>query len=90
MGKLNGRWSRVGLSKVIPRAFTDVIGHLEDTMIEGIPHFPSHTARLQLGIWDASSQAGTAKWAKGPIDWSQTPSQVTAVIRSVTVECPHS
>jgi beta-glucanase (GH16 family) len=70
--------------------FADIIPNVEDTKIKGVPHFPSHTAHLQLGIWDASSQAGTAKWAKGPIDWSQTPSQVAAVIRSVTVECPHS
>ncbi|KAJ7446246.1 glycoside hydrolase [Mycena galericulata] len=54
----------------------------------GFSHFPSHPLRLQMGIWDASSPVGTAKWAGGPIDWSRAPDRITAVIKSVTVECP--
>jgi hypothetical protein len=62
---------------------------LEDTDINGIKHFPSHASRIQLGIWDASNPAGTSSWAKGPIDWDTTPPRVTAVVKSVTVECPY-
>ncbi|KAJ6581445.1 glycoside hydrolase [Mycena capillaripes] len=51
-------------------------------------HYPTHSMRLQLGIWDASSSAGTAKWAKGPIDWDRAPEKITAIFKSVTVECP--
>ncbi|KAJ7091321.1 glycoside hydrolase family 16 protein [Mycena belliarum] len=53
----------------------------------GFSHFPTHTMRVQLGIWDASSPAGTAAWGKGPIDWSRAPDRVTAVVKSITVEC---
>ncbi|KAJ7180633.1 glycoside hydrolase family 16 protein [Mycena filopes] len=51
-------------------------------------HYPTHTMRLQLGIWDASGSPGTAKWARGPIDWSRAPDRITATFKSVTVECP--
>lgn len=44
--------------------------------------------RLQMGIWDASYPAGTAKWAGGPVDWSSAPERITAIVKSVTVECP--
>ncbi|KAJ7760520.1 glycoside hydrolase family 16 protein [Mycena metata] len=57
-------------------------------MRNGFSHYPTHTMRLQLGIWDASGSPGTAKWAKGPIDWSRTPDRITATFRSVRVECP--
>ncbi|KAJ7876789.1 concanavalin A-like lectin/glucanase [Mycena leptocephala] len=50
-------------------------------------HYPTHSMRLQLGIWDASSPKGTAVWAKGPIDWTHAPDKITATIKSVTVEC---
>ncbi|KAJ7155458.1 glycoside hydrolase family 16 protein [Mycena crocata] len=53
----------------------------------GFLHYPSHTMRLQLGIWDASSPAGTAEWGRGPIDWSRAPDRVTATVKSVAVEC---
>ncbi|KII85912.1 glycoside hydrolase family 16 protein [Plicaturopsis crispa FD-325 SS-3] len=59
----------------------------EQTRKNGVLHYPSHAARLQLGIWDASSPAGTAEWAKGPVDWSKAPEKMTALVRSVTVEC---
>jgi hypothetical protein len=31
---------------------------------------PSFFSHVQVGIWDASSPASTAEWAKGPIDVS--------------------
>ncbi|KZT07376.1 glycoside hydrolase family 16 protein [Laetiporus sulphureus 93-53] len=61
----------------------------DQTEKHGALHFPSHAMRLQLGIWDASSPAGTAQWAKGPIDWSSAPSRMTATFKSVEVECPY-
>ena len=62
---------------------------LEQTRKNGAPHYPSHPARVQLGIWDASTPVGTAEWAKGPIDWDKAPNTMTAIIRSVKVECPN-
>ncbi|KAI0825608.1 glycoside hydrolase [Irpex lacteus] len=59
------------------------------TMINGTYHYPSHAARIQLGIWDASNPAGTSEWARGPIEWSKVPHKMTATFRSVTVECPY-
>ncbi|TDL19762.1 concanavalin A-like lectin/glucanase [Rickenella mellea] len=58
------------------------------TMINGTIHFPTHPSRIQLGIWDASSPIGTSEWAKGPIDWKNAPETISAVVRSVVVECP--
>ena len=52
-------------------------------------HFPSHPARIQLGIWDASSPEGTSEWARGPIDWKNAPSKIAAKFKSITVECPY-
>jgi len=63
--------------------------HVDQTQKNGALHFPSHPTRIQLGIWDASSPAGTAEWAKGPIDWSTAPARMTAYFKSVTVECPY-
>ncbi|KAF8577710.1 glycoside hydrolase family 16 protein [Ramaria rubella] len=60
----------------------------DQTYKNGAIHYPSHAARLQLGIWDASSPLGTAQWAKGPIDWKRAPSDIHAIIKSVEVECP--
>ncbi|RDB23746.1 putative glycosidase crf1 [Hypsizygus marmoreus] len=60
----------------------------EESMKGGVLHYPSHPSRLQLGIWDASSPSGTSEWAKGPINWSDAPRSMKAVVRSVRVECP--
>ena len=57
-------------------------------MKNGELHFPSHAARIQLGIWDASTPIGTAAWAKGPIDWEKAPEKIIAAVRDVKVECP--
>ena len=59
-------------------------------MKNGELHFPSHAARIQLGIWDASTPFGTAAWAKGPIDWEKAPEKIIAVVRDVKVECPEN
>ncbi|KAI0915250.1 hypothetical protein AcW1_007081 [Taiwanofungus camphoratus] len=61
----------------------------DQTQKNGALHFPSHPTRIQLGIWDASAPAGTAQWAKGPIDWSSAPKKMTATFKSVSVECPY-
>ncbi|KAI0060249.1 concanavalin A-like lectin/glucanase [Artomyces pyxidatus] len=60
----------------------------DQTQKNGAWHYPSHPARIQLGIWDASSPQGTAEWAKGPIDWQRAPEEMVAVVHSVVVECP--
>ncbi|KAI8369987.1 concanavalin A-like lectin/glucanase domain-containing protein [Blakeslea trispora] len=49
-------------------------------------NFPTHAAYIKFGLWDASSPAYTAQWARGPINWDSTQS-VSATIKSVTVEC---
>lgn len=59
----------------------------DQTRKNGVLHFPSHPARIQLGIWDASSPAGTAEWGKGPIRWDEAPARMAAVVRSVRVDC---
>lgn len=56
-------------------------------MKNGGMHYPQHAAKIQLGIWDASNPLGTSQWAKGPIDWNKAPAKMTAVVKSVTVEC---
>ncbi|KAI0793621.1 glycoside hydrolase [Fomes fomentarius] len=61
----------------------------DDTSKNGALHYPSHVSRLQLGIWDASSPADTSEWARGPIDWSKAPSRMSAVFKSIQVECPY-
>ncbi|KAJ7668360.1 glycoside hydrolase family 16 protein [Mycena rosella] len=53
----------------------------------GFLHYPTHTMRVQLGIWDASSPAGTAEWGRGPVNWTGAPDKITATVKSVTVEC---
>lgn len=62
---------------------------LDDTLKDDNLHYPSHSSRIQLGIWDASNPAGTAKWAKGPIDWRKAPSRISATFSSVEIECPY-
>ena len=59
------------------------------TKINGTYHFPSHAARIQLGIWDASNPAGTSEWARGPIDWSTVPPKMAATFKSISVDCPY-
>ncbi|KAI8974592.1 concanavalin A-like lectin/glucanase [Trametes punicea] len=60
-----------------------------DTKKNGALHYPAHPARLQLGIWDASSPAGTSEWARGPIDWDSAPRRMSAVFESIEVKCPY-
>jgi hypothetical protein len=76
-----------------PTLFTPelTVGRTEDTRIDGSPilHYPLYPTRLQLGIWDASSPSGTSAWAKGPIDWEKAPEVISAIVKSVTVECPY-
>ncbi|KAJ6493589.1 glycoside hydrolase family 16 protein [Mycena vitilis] len=57
------------------------------TTKDGFSHYPSHSMRVQLGIWDASSPAGTAAWGKGPIDWEDAPNRITTTFKSIKVEC---
>ncbi|TFL05289.1 glycosyl hydrolases family 16-domain-containing protein [Pterulicium gracile] len=63
-----------------------------ETTINGALHYPSHPMRLQFGIWDASSPVGTSEWAGGPIKWNGKGGShlgtITAVVRSIEVECP--
>ena len=61
----------------------------DETRKNGDLHYPSHPARLQFGIWDASSPKGTSEWARGPIDWGITPERMSALIESIEVECPY-
>ncbi|KAI0703930.1 glycoside hydrolase [Earliella scabrosa] len=60
-----------------------------DTSKNGALHYPTHVSRLQFGIWDASSPAGTSEWARGPIDWNKAPRRMSAVFESIQVECPY-
>ncbi|EIN09399.1 glycoside hydrolase family 16 protein [Punctularia strigosozonata HHB-11173 SS5] len=59
----------------------------DDTQKNGVLHFPSHPARIQLGIWDASNPIGTSEWGKGPIAWDVVPGRIAAVVKSIRVEC---
>ncbi|OSD00131.1 glycoside hydrolase family 16 protein [Trametes coccinea BRFM310] len=61
----------------------------DDTKKNGALHYPSHFARLQLGIWDASSPAGTSEWARGPINWDDAPRRMSATFDSIEVKCPY-
>ncbi|KAI0709629.1 glycoside hydrolase [Cerioporus squamosus] len=61
----------------------------EDTMKKGALHYPSHPARLQFGIWDASAEEGTSEWAHGPVDWNTASRRMAAVFTSIQVECPY-
>ncbi len=68
---------------------TSYMARTGDTSKNGALHYPSHVSRLQLGIWDASSPADTSEWARGPIEWSKAPSRMSAVFKSIRVECPY-
>jgi len=59
-----------------------------DSNVHGELHYPSHPVRLSMGIWDASTPVGTAAWSKGPIDWKKSPQAMTAIVKSVSLECP--
>ncbi|KAI8076589.1 concanavalin A-like lectin/glucanase domain-containing protein [Gilbertella persicaria] len=48
--------------------------------------FPVYPSAVKFGIWDASNPAGTAQWARGPIDWDSARS-ISATVKSVTIEC---
>nr|VWO96434.1 Carboxylic ester hydrolase (EC [Ganoderma boninense] len=61
----------------------------EETGVDGTFHYPSHPARLQFGIWDASTPAGTSEWARGPINWASAPRRMGAVFDGIEVECPY-
>ncbi|KAI9313220.1 concanavalin A-like lectin/glucanase domain-containing protein [Dichotomocladium elegans] len=52
----------------------------------GVCKYPTQPSRIQLGLWDGSTEPGTAQWAWGPIDWSKHDS-ITAYIKSVESEC---
>jgi hypothetical protein len=45
----------------------------ENTLKDGVLHYPSHLSRVRLGIWDAINSKGTSEWAKGPINWKEAP-----------------
>ncbi|KAI0763829.1 concanavalin A-like lectin/glucanase [Trametes elegans] len=60
-----------------------------DTKKNGALHYPSHSIRLQLGIWDASAPTGTSEWARGPINWDTAPRRMSASFERVEVECPY-
>ncbi|CAO3639836.1 unnamed protein product [Cunninghamella echinulata] len=49
--------------------------------------FPENPSQIQIGLWDGSEQAGTARWAHGPINWDDHQGAVEAIITDVTVEC---
>ncbi|KAK0238611.1 concanavalin A-like lectin/glucanase [Armillaria nabsnona] len=59
----------------------------KDSTIGGQTYYPTHKMRMQMGIWDASGEAGSASWAKGPIDWKSAPGDIRTLIYSVKVEC---
>ncbi|KAI0666878.1 concanavalin A-like lectin/glucanase [Trametes maxima] len=61
----------------------------DETKKNGALHYPSHPARLQFGIWDASTPAGTSEWARGPIEWEHAPGRMSATFESIEVECPY-
>ncbi|KAI9286321.1 concanavalin A-like lectin/glucanase domain-containing protein [Umbelopsis sp. AD052] len=59
----------------------------ESTLHKGVYNFPTEASAVQIGIWDASKVASTAEWAHGPVNWSQEPSTISAVVKSITVTC---
>ncbi|KAI8576140.1 hypothetical protein K450DRAFT_258200 [Umbelopsis ramanniana AG] len=60
----------------------------ESTLHKGVYNYPTEASAVQIGIWDASKVASTAEWAHGPVNWSQEPSTISAVVQSITVTCP--
>jgi beta-glucanase (GH16 family) len=53
----------------------------------GVDHYPTEAAHVELGLWDASFNASTAAWAYGPIDWAQQPAYISAYVEYVKVSC---
>ncbi|KAL1931050.1 hypothetical protein VTP01DRAFT_10187 [Rhizomucor pusillus] len=56
------------------------------TCKDGVCKYPSHPARVQVGLWDGSFEYGTAEWAKGPIDWDGV-KHISAYLKEVRIEC---
>ncbi|KAF9052251.1 concanavalin A-like lectin/glucanase [Hymenopellis radicata] len=53
----------------------------------GTSYYPTHSLRVQMGIWDASENPDTAAWAKGPINWNDVTQDIRALVRRVTIDC---
>ncbi|KAI8646148.1 concanavalin A-like lectin/glucanase domain-containing protein [Parasitella parasitica] len=51
------------------------------------PAYPTHAARVQIGLWDGSGVSGTAQWARGPINWGKQDGPIEAYIKNVKIEC---
>ncbi|CEP17495.1 hypothetical protein [Parasitella parasitica] len=51
------------------------------------PAYPTHAARVQIGLWDGSGVSGTAQWARGPINWGEQDGPIEAYIKNVKIEC---
>ncbi|KAL0078090.1 concanavalin A-like lectin/glucanase domain-containing protein [Phycomyces blakesleeanus] len=60
--------------------------NMKDTCSGGVCKYPTHPARVQIGLWDGSRESGTAEWAHGPINWSKT-KVISSYIKELTVEC---
>lgn len=55
----------------------------------GKEHYPTKPMRVQVGIWDASGNSGSAEWAGGLVDWSKVgDTEVRAVVKGIKIECP--
>ncbi|RCI01697.1 hypothetical protein CU098_001308, partial [Rhizopus stolonifer] len=52
-----------------------------------VHEYPTNPARVSIGLWDGSSAGGTARWARGPIDWNQHPEPITAYVKAVEIVC---
>ncbi|KAJ2956822.1 hypothetical protein NQZ79_g7377 [Umbelopsis isabellina] len=59
----------------------------ESTNQNGVYHYPTAAAHVELGLWDSSFSASTAAWAHGPVDWSKEPAYISAYVQYVTVTC---
>lgn len=66
-----------------------------DTIVNGVPNYPTTPSRIQLSIWPAginTSAPGTIEWAGGMINWNDPDytaagGHFAAVYESVTVSC---
>ncbi|KAG2177266.1 hypothetical protein INT43_007923 [Umbelopsis isabellina] len=59
----------------------------ESTNQNGVYHYPTAAANVELGLWDSSFDKSTAAWAHGPVDWSKQPAYVSAYVQYVKVTC---
>ncbi|KAL1918434.1 uncharacterized protein VTP21DRAFT_3094 [Calcarisporiella thermophila] len=57
-----------------------------ETCKGGVCQFPNAPARISFGVWDGSTEPGTAGWANGPMKWNKL-KDVRAYVRDVTVKC---